>query len=105
MVSAKPSGDDVVVRFVKKAMDLGATEIEVEYESGREHIFAVGRHSGVEIASIESGGKEACALREALFDISEQPRKVTIGGSQYALTVQIHQSFGEDVYRITIRKA
>lgn len=105
MVSAKPPGDDAVVRFVKKAMDLGATAIEVEYESGWEHIFAVGEHSGVEIASLKSSGKEARALRQALCDISEQPRKMMVGGSEYALTVQIHESFGEDVYRITINKA
>ena len=105
MVSAKPSRDDVVVRFVKKALDLGATEIEVEYESGWEHIFAVGGYSGVEIGSLKSSGKEARALREALCDIREQPRKLMVGGSQYALTVRIHQSFGEDVYRITIKKA
>ncbi len=105
MVSAKPSGDDAVVRFVKKALDLGATEIEVEFESGREHIFALGEHSGVEIASLASSGKEASALREALCHISEQPRKMMVRGSEYALTVQIHESFGEDVYRITIKKA
>jgi hypothetical protein len=105
MVSAKRSGDDAIVLFVTKAIDLGATEIEVEYESGWEHIFAVGEHSGVEIATLKSSGKEARALRETLCDINEQPRKMMVGGSEYALTVQIHQSFGEDVYRITIKRA
>ena len=104
MVATKPSGDDAVVQFVMKAVDLGATEIEVEYESGWEHIFAVGEHVGVEIASLDSSGKEARTLRETLCDISEQSRRVMIRGNEYALTVQIHQSFGEDVYRITIRK-
>lgn len=105
MVSAKPSGDDAVVRLVKKAMALGATEIEVEYESGSEHVVAIGERIGVEIASLKSSGKAAHALREALCDISEQPRKLLVRGSEYALTVQIHQSFGEDVYRIAIQKA
>ena len=54
MVSANPSGDDAVAHFVKKAIDLGATEMEVEYESGREHVFAVGEHSGVKIASLDA---------------------------------------------------
>ena len=58
MVSAKPSGDDAVIHFVKKAIDIGAMEIEVEYESGREHVVAVGEHSGFDIASLESSGKE-----------------------------------------------
>ena len=105
MVSAKPSGDNAVMRFVKKAIDLGATEVEVEYESGREHVFAVGEHSGVEIASLDSSGEEARALREALCDIDEEPRKMMVSGSEYTLTVQIHQSFGEDVYRVKIKKA
>ena len=105
MVSANPSGHDAVAHFVKKAIDFRATEIEVEYESGREHVYAVGEHSGVEIASLEASGKQARALREALCQISEQPRKMIIRGSEYALRVQIHESFGEDVYRVTIKKA
>ena len=105
MASAKPSGDDAIAHFVKKAIDLGATEIEVEFESGREHVFAVGEHSGVEIASLDASGKQARALREVLCHICEQPRKMIIRGSEYALTVQIHESFGEDVYRVTIKKA
>jgi hypothetical protein len=105
MVSEKLSGDDAVIHYVKKAIDIGAMGLEVEYESGREHIFAIGEHSGVEIASLESRGKQARALREALCQISEQPRKVVISGSGYALTVQVDESFGEDVYRVTFKKA
>jgi hypothetical protein len=101
----KRSDDGAVVRLVKKAIDLGAAEIEVEYESGWEHIIAVGKHSGVEIASLKSDGNEARALREALCEISERPRKVTIDGSEYALRVRMQESFGEDVFRITFNRA
>ena len=104
MVSANHSGDDAVAPFVKKAIDLGAMGIEVEYESGREHVFALGEHSGVEIASLDANGKQARELREALCQIGEQTRKITIRGSEYVLTFQIRESFGEDVYRITIKK-
>ncbi len=105
MASTNSPGDDAVAHFVKKAIDLGATEIEVEYENGREHVFAVGEHSGVEIASLDASGKQARALREVLCHICEQPRKMLIRGSDYALTVQIHESFGENVYRVAIKKA
>mgnify|MGYP001603570417 FL=1 len=104
MVSANHSGDDAVAPFVKKAIDLGAMGIEVEYESGREHVFALGEHSGVEIASLDANGKQARELREALCQIGEQTRKITIRGSEYVLTFQIRESFGEDVYRVIIKK-
>jgi len=105
MVSATHPGDDAVAHFVKKAIDIGATEIEVEYESGREHVFAVGEYSGVEIASLDASRKQARALREVLCQISQQPRKMIIRGSEYALTVQVNGSFGEDVYRVIFKKA
>ena len=104
MVSANHSGDDAVAPFVKKAIDLCPMGIEVEYESGREHVFALGEHSGVEIASLEANGKQARALREVLCQIGEQLRKIIIRGGEYVLTVQIHESFGEDVYRVIIKK-
>ena len=66
MVSATHPGDDAVAHFVKKAIDIGATEIEVEYESGREHVFAVAEYSGVEIASLDAKETGTRAPRSAV---------------------------------------
>jgi hypothetical protein len=69
MVSTKCSGEDALLGFVKQAIDLGASELEVEYEGGREHILAVRELTAVENGSLPSSGQLAKAFRETLCDI------------------------------------
>jgi hypothetical protein len=105
MGSEKRPDDNYLAAYVRKAIALGVSQIEMEYENGREHIFAVTEHLAVEIDSLESMGEKARALRELLCDIATHPRRLRIGTADYRLTVTTYESFGEDVFRISIRQA
>ena len=56
------------------------------------------------IASLDASSEEAQALREALYQLRRKQKIITIEGVEYRLRVRIHQSFGEDVFRVTIKK-
>ena len=85
-------------------MAVGAYEMQVEYEDRKEHVFAFQEGVGFGIASLDASSEEARALREALYQIRRKQKIVTIEGVKYRLRARIYESFGEDVFRVTIKK-
>ena len=75
--------------------------MQVEYEDRKEHVLAFQEGVGFGIASLDASSEEARALREALYQIRRKQKIVTIEGVEYRLRAQ---SFGEDVFRVTIKK-
>jgi len=73
-------------------------------EDRKEHVFAFPEGVGFGIASLDASSEEAQALREALYQIRRKQKIVTIEGVEYRLRARIHQSFEEDVFRVTIQK-
>jgi hypothetical protein len=59
---------------------------------------------GVAIASLDSSSEEARLLREELYAIAKKKRVVRISGCTYTVRVQIFDRFGEDAFRVSIRK-
>lgn len=91
---------------VARVIEVGASEMEVEYKDGREEVFAVcsGVGVGVGIASLNSSNEEARLLREELYAFAEKRQLVHICGCAYVLRVRIVENFGEDTFNVTIKR-
>jgi len=104
MICRRTESNDILLELVAKTLAVGATEMEVEYEDREEHVLAFQEGVGFGIARLDASSEEAQALREALYQIKRKQKIVTIEGVEYRLRARIHQSFGEDVFRVTIKK-
>ena len=96
--------NDILLELVAKTLAVGASEMQVEYEDREEHVLAFQEGVGFGIARLDASSEEAQVLREALYQIRRKQKIVTIEGVEYRLRARIHQSFGEDVFRVTIKK-
>src|ERR1700730_10208993 len=94
-----------LLEMVAKTLAVGATEMQVEYEGREEHVLAFQEGVGFGIASLDASSDEAQTLREALYQIRRKQTIVAIEGGESRLQARIDQLFGEDVFRVTIRKA
>jgi hypothetical protein len=95
-----------LTEFVSKAVELEARELEVEYKDGYEEITVLKGQMGFGIARLKSDGKEATNLRNQLYAISQNKEgKIRLNDGEYRLNVETYQSFGEDVFRLTIKKS
>jgi hypothetical protein len=104
MICRRTESNDILLELVAKTLAVGAYEMQVEYEDRKEHVLAFQEGVGFGIASLDASSEEAQALREALYQIRRKQKIVTIEGVEYRLRARIHQSFGEDVFRVTIKK-
>jgi hypothetical protein len=104
MICRRTESNDILLELVAKTLAVGATEMQVEYEDREEHVLAFQEGVGFGIARLDASSEEAQALREALYQIKRKQKIVTIEGVEYRLRARIHQSFGEDVFRVTIKK-
>lgn len=104
MLSKHSETSDVLLELVARAIKVGADDMEIEYKNGREEVFAVSSGIGVGIASLDSKSEEARLLREELYAIARKKRVVRISGCKYTVRVQIFDSFGEDAFRVTIKR-
>jgi len=104
MIRRRTESNDILVELVAKTLTVGAYEMQVEYEDRKEHVLAFQEEVGFGIASLDASNEEAQALREALYQMRRKQKIVTIEGVQYRLRARIRESFGEDVFRVTIKK-
>ena len=104
MISKHSEASDVLLELVARVIKAGVDHMEIAYKNGREEVFAVSSGIGVAIASLDSSSEEARLLREELYAIAKKKRVVNISGCAYAMRVQIFDSFGEDAFRVTIKR-
>ena len=92
-----------IIKFVSKAIDIGAYEIEVEYKNGREEIIALKGSVGFGIASLDADSDEASHLRNQLCEIEDKKKTIVrINETEYKLKINTYESFGETVFRLMI---
>ncbi len=94
----------IVEQLASEAIRLGADMLEVEYKNGHEEVFALKGGVGFGIARFPSSSGEAVSLRDELYGITKKKRRVTIGGSDYELRGRVFESFGEDAFRVELRR-
>ena len=104
MIRRGTENNDILLELVAKTLAVGAYEMQVEYEDRKEHVFAFQEGVGFGIASLDASSEEGRALRKALYQSRRKQKIVTIEGVKYRLRARIYESFGEDVFRVTIKK-
>jgi hypothetical protein len=96
--------ESVLERLAAEAIRLGAGSLDVEYKDGYEEVFAVQGGVGHGIARFRSASPQAVTLRAELHRIAKQKRRIAVGGSQYELRGNVYESFGEDAFRVQLRR-
>jgi hypothetical protein len=96
---------DVLAEVVARVLATGATEFEVEYRDGEEHVVAFSGAVGVGIMAFRAGSDEAQELRSQLYALKKKRRKIIHAGMEYGLRVNIFDSFGEAAFRVTITRS
>ena len=85
--------------LLRKAVEIGADRVEIEYRDGAELVTAFRGPVGVGISSIDSAHWDVL-LRE-MQDLKKR-RKATFGRNIYRLTFSKYESFMDWVYVIGI---
>ena len=96
---------DVLTQIVARVLAAGATEFEVEYKDGEEHVVAFNGALGVEVAAYRSDSKDGQELRRELYALKKKRRKIIHAGVEYVLRVTTFASFGEVAFRGTITRS
>jgi len=87
------------------ALSIGAQSIEVEYEDGKEWVYANHGNTSISIASYKTSSADAKELRANLYAAAKKPVRTVIDGHVYLLKVGISESFGEDTFPVSIDPA
>jgi hypothetical protein len=96
---------DVLAEVVARVLSTGATEFEVEYKDGEEHVVAFSGTVGVGVAAFRSDSDEAQELRRQLYALNKKRREIIHSGIEYVLRVKVFDSFGEDAFRVKIARS
>jgi hypothetical protein len=94
----------VVEDLAAEAIRLGADFLDVEYKDGYEEVFAAQGGVGHGIARFRSSSPEAVTLRQELHSLAKRKRRIAVDGSQYELRCKVYESFGEDAFRVRLRR-
>jgi len=99
-----PMRESMVERLVAEAIRRGADLLEVEYRDGYEDVVAAKGGVGHGLARFRSSSPEAVALREELYRIARRRHRITVDESEYELRGSVYDSFGEDAFRVQLRR-
>ena len=103
MTRQELKSDDVLARLIARTLQLGAAELDIEYKNGCEEVCAMNGNMGVGIASLDSSGEEASALRKQVIAIGKKGKTITVADADFRVTVATYDSFGETAYRVSIQ--
>src|SRR5580658_3832013 len=84
------------------ALSFGAQSIEVEYEDGRERVFARKDGAAISIANYADSSSDGKELRENLYTAAKKPLRTVLGGHVYLLKVVVSESFDEASFDVRI---
>jgi hypothetical protein len=99
-----PEKRAILEKLAAQAIRLGADQLEVEYKDGCEEVFAMKSGFGWGIAGIRSSSPEAQSLRNELYALAKKKERVKIDEHLYELPARIFDSFGEDAFRVELRR-
>ena len=102
--SMRPMHKSIVERLAAEAIRRGADLLDVEYQDGYEHVVAAKGGVGHSIARFRSSSPEAVTLRVELHRIAKSKHRITVDGSEYELRGSVYESFGEDAFRVQLRR-
>src|ERR1700681_257297 len=95
----------ILEKFAAEAIRLGAEQLEVEYKDGYEELSAVAGEFGFGIGRLRSTCQAAAELRHELYQCTRRKRQIVVDGDKYELRGRTYDSFGEEAYRVRLRRA
>jgi hypothetical protein len=87
------------------ALSFGAQSIRVDHKDSRESVFTNIDGEDVQIANYASSSSDGEELRGNLAAAAKKPVRTVINGRVYILKVRVYDSFGEEVFEVTIDPA
>ena len=96
--------EGIIQRLAIEAVRFGADLVEVEYKDGYEEVFAIKGGVGHGIARFRGSSPEAATLREELYRIAKRKRQIAVSGVQYEMKGSVYESFGEEAFRVQLRR-
>jgi len=94
----------IVQGLVTEAIRGGADMIEVEYDEGYEEVYIRKDNVALGTDRFNASSSEAAFLRKELYDLAKKKRRIVVGDKEYELRARIYDSFGEDAFRVQLRK-
>ncbi len=95
----------ILEKFAAQAIRLGARQLEVEYKDGYEELSAIAGDFGFGIGRLRSTSQAAATLRHELYQCARRTRQIVVDGDNYKLHARTYDSFGEQAYRVRLRRA
>jgi hypothetical protein len=105
----KPRGkhsehNSIVQEFAAEAIRCGADMIEVEYDEGYEEVYIRKDNLALGIDRIQASSSATAFLRKELYGLTKKKRRIVVENGEYELRARIYDSFGEDAFRVQLRK-
>jgi hypothetical protein len=94
----------IVQGLVAKAIRCGADMIEVEYDEGYEEVYIRKDNLALGIDRFKATSAGASFLRKELYGLAKKKRRIVLDNEKYELRARIYDSFGEDAFRVQLRK-
>jgi predicted secreted protein len=94
----------IIQRLVAKAIGCGADMIEVEYDEGYEEVYIRKDNLALSIDRYKTTSSGASFLRKELYGLAKKKRQIVLDNEEYELRARIYDSFGEDAFRVLLRK-
>ncbi len=94
----------ILESLATEALRLGFDTLEVEYKDGFEEVCGLKQGVGFGIARFRSSSPEGTALRRELYGTLKKPQRVVLDDAEFSLRSQVWDSFGEDAFRVTLRR-
>jgi hypothetical protein len=95
----------ILEKFAAEAIRLGAEQLEVEYKDGFEELSAIAGDFGFGIGRLSCTSQDATTLRHELYECTRRKRQIVVDGDNYKLHARTYDSFGEQAYRVRLRRA
>ncbi len=102
--ATRPMRESILERLVAEAIRSGADSLEVEYRDGYENVVAAHGDVGHGLARFGSSSPEAITLKEELYRIAGRKYRMTVDQCEYELRGRVYDSFGEDAFRVQLRR-
>jgi hypothetical protein len=96
--------NSIVQELVAEAIRGGADMIEVEYDEGYEEVYIRKDNVALGIDRLNASSPKAAFLRKELYGLAKKKRRIVVDNKEYELRTRIYDSFGEDAFRVQLRK-
>jgi hypothetical protein len=94
----------IVQGLVAEVIRCGAEMIQVEYDEGYEEVYIRKDNVALGIDRFNASSPEAAFLRKELYGLVKKKRRIVVDNKEYELRAHIYDSFGEDAFRVRLRK-